>query len=100
MATGGIRALGSIDPRSAYLNQPKQAAAGGDFGKMLASAIDQVDQAQSHRDDLVTEMVRGEAVEVHDIMTAAEEAQLAFDLMLEVRNKLLEGYQEVMRMQV
>lgn len=95
----GIRALGSIDPRSAYLNQP-QPAVKGDFGKVLAGAIEQVNGAQNHRDDLVTGMVRGEAIEVHDIMTAAEEAQLAFDLMLEVRNKLLESYQEVMRMQV
>jgi flagellar hook-basal body complex protein FliE len=99
MATGGIRALGSIDPRTAYLGQPKPAPRGG-FGEALASAIDSVDQAQAHRDDLVASMVRGEALEVHDVMTAAEEAQLAFDLMLEVRNKLLESYQEVMRMQV
>jgi len=99
MAMNGLRALGSISPQTAYLGQANPVTK-GDFGQQLASAIDSVNQAQVRRDDLVEGMVRGEAVEVHDIMTAAEEAQLAFDLMLEVRNKLLESYQEVMRMQV
>lgn len=99
MAMNGIRALGSISPQSAYLGQSKPVTK-GDFGSQLTQAIDSVNQAQVQRDQLVEGMVRGEALEVHDIMSAAEEAQLAFDLMLEVRNKLLEAYQEVMRMQV
>jgi flagellar hook-basal body complex protein FliE len=99
MAIDGLRALGSIDPRTAYLGQAKTPGK-GDFAQQLSSAIESVNQAQTHRDDLVASMVRGDAVEVHEIMTAAEEAHLSFELMLEVRNKLLEGYQEIMRMQV
>lgn len=99
MAINGLRALGSIDPRTAYMGQAKPAPR-GDFAQQLNSAIESVDAAQTRRDDLVASMVRGEAVEVHEIMTAAEEAHLSFNLMLEVRNKLLEGYQEIMRMQV
>lgn len=98
MAIDGVRALGSIDPRSAYRGQVKPA--GADFGQQLGAALERVNESQTQRDDLVASMVRGESVEVHDVMMAAEEAQLAFDLMLEVRNKLLEAYQEVMRMQV
>ena len=45
-------------------------------------------------------MVTGEVTEVHDVMIAAKESQLAFELLVEVRNKLLESYQEIMRMQV
>ena len=99
MSIGGIRALGSVDPRAAYLSQAKSAI-GKDFGEQLNNAIEGVDALQTQRDNMVESMVRGEAIEVHEIMTAAEEAQLAFELMLEVRNKLLEGYQELMRMQV
>ncbi len=66
----------------------------------MYNAIQEVDQLQTRRDDMVQEMVKGERVEVHEIMTAAEEAQLAFELMLEVRNKLLEMYQDITRMQV
>ncbi len=99
MAINGLRALGSIDPRTAYLGQAKPVVK-GDFAKQLSSAVESVNQAQVQRDDLVASMVRGEQVEVHEIMTAAEEAHLSFELMLEVRNKLLEGYQEIMHMQV
>jgi len=99
MAIGSIRSLGSIDPRAVYSGQaPVRPQAS--FAERLNAAVDSVDRAQERRDELVTEMVRGEQVEVHDVMTAAEEAQLAFDLLLEVRNKLLESYQEIMRMQV
>ena len=99
MAIGGIRSLGSIDPRQAYAGQSKPAG-GASFGQTLQNAIREVDDLQTRRDGMVEQMVRGERIEVHEIMTAAQEAQLAFDLMLEVRNKLLEAYQEVMRMQV
>ena len=47
-------------------------------------------------DDLVT----GKAADVHQVMVAVEEAGIALDLMLEVRNRVLEGYQELIRMQV
>ena len=56
--------------------------------------------AQGFRDQMVEGAVTGQVGEVHDVMIAAEEAQLTFELMLEVRNKLLEGYTEIMRMQV
>jgi flagellar hook-basal body complex protein FliE len=99
MTIGGIRALGSIDPRLAYAGQAP-AAPRASFGEQLQAAIRDVDGLQVDRDAMVADMVRGEPVEVHEIMTVAEEAQLAFELMLEVRNKLLEAYQEIMRMQV
>ena len=47
-------------------------------------------------DDLVT----GKAADVHQVMVAVEEAGIALSLMLEVRNRVLEGYQELIRMQV
>jgi len=99
MAVGAIRSLGSIDPRQAYAGQ-SPAAPKQDFGDTLQQAIREVDGLQQRRDTKIEQMVRGESLEVHEIMTAAQEAQLAFELMLEVRNKLLEAYQEVMRMQV
>jgi flagellar hook-basal body complex protein FliE len=49
---------------------------------------------------MVQQMAAGAATEAHDVMIAAEEAQLAFELLLEVRNRLLESYQEIMKMQI
>ncbi len=100
MSIGMIKSLGSINPNAAYgvgkaTGQPVQS-----FANQLQNAIQEVDNLQAGRDQMVEGMVSGEVSEVHDVMIAAKEAQLAFELLLEVRNKLLEGYQEIMRMQV
>jgi flagellar hook-basal body complex protein FliE len=100
LALDTIRSLGSVDPRAAYASQVGKAVGGGSFVDKLHEAIRGVDGLQDKRDDLTASMVRGDQVEVHDVMVGAEEAQLAFELLLEVRNKLLESYQEIMRMQV
>lgn len=100
MAIGGIKNLGSIDPRAAYGGVSPATSPQKPFGDHLLQAIKEVDNLQSDRAGLVEDMVSGRVTEVHDVMIAAEEAQLAFELLLEVRNKLLESYQEIMRMQV
>ncbi len=99
MAVNGIRSLGSIDPRAIYAGQA-QAKPAVSFADQLKSAVQGVQNAQVARDEQVQSMIRGDQIGVEEIMTTAEEAQLSFDLMLEVRNKLLESYQEIMRMQV
>jgi flagellar hook-basal body complex protein FliE len=43
-------------------------------------------------------MVAGEPVDLHEVMISSEEAGIAFDLMMEIRNKLLDAYQEIQRM--
>jgi len=101
MAIGSIKSLGSIDPRAVY------GQVGGDtqalrtsFVDQLKNAVAEVEHLQVQREDMVEQMVTGEVAEVHDVMIAAKESQLAFELLLEIRNKLLESYQEIMRMQV
>lgn len=98
MDVGSIRKLGSIDPQKAYGTTPQNEQAS--FASQLNQALGEVNQLQGTRDQAITSVVSGRASEVHEVMTAAEEAQLAFELLLEVRNKLLESYQELMRMQV
>ena len=103
MSIDALKALGSIDPSRAYdagaVGQVP-ATGRGAFADTLREALRDVDSLQTRRDDMVQSMVRGEVTEVHDVMVAAEEAQLAFELMLEIRNRLLESYQEIMRTQV
>jgi len=74
--------------------------AGASFARTLERALGQVNTAQTERDSRIQGVVSGQVDQVHDVMVAAEEAKLAFDLMLEVRNKLLESYQQIMQMQV
>ena len=102
MAITSVRMPGTIDPRLAYGGAAAvpPATGGASFADALKSAVQSVDRAQTHRNDMVEGAVTGQVGEVHDVMVAAEEAQLAFELMLEVRNRLLESYQQVMQMQM
>ena len=70
------------------------------FGNALQEAFDKVDEAQKVADAQIESFVAGEQENVHEVMIAMNEAKLSFQLMTEVRNRLLETYQELMRMQV
>lgn len=100
MAIGTIKALGSIDPRSAYGAGNATGAPQTSFANQLQNALQEVEGLQVQRDEMVNDMVAGKTTEVHDVMIAAKESQLAFELLMEIRNKLLESYQELMRMTV
>ncbi len=100
MSVGSIKSLGSIDPQVAYGLGNASGVKPTSFANQLQQAINEVDGLQSNRDEMVDSMVSGEVSEVHDVMIAAKESQMAFELLLEIRNKLLESYQEIMRMQV
>jgi len=100
MAIGRIGINGVTDPRQAYGASSIGQSGGPSFLNHLQQAMGKVDQAQSNRDNVVESMVAGEIGEVHDVMIAAEEAQLTIEMMIEVRNKLLESYNSIMQMQV
>ena len=100
MGIGSIKSLGSIDPRAAYGGVNSIQDTRASFAEQLKNAVAEVGDLQTRREDMVERMVTGEVAEVHDVMIAAKESQLAFELLLEIRNKLLEAYQEIMRMQV
>lgn len=71
----------------------------GEFKSMLSSLIDEVDSLQKNADASIKGLVDGEQANIHDIMIQLEEAGVAFDLMMEIRNKLMDAYQQIMRMQ-
>ena len=75
-------------------------AGGAGFGNALQEAFDKVDQAQKVADVQIESFVAGEQENLHEVMIAMNEAKLSFQMMTEVRNRLLETYQELMRMQV
>ncbi len=75
-------------------------APAGDFGDLLKSAIEQVNAIQHESGRLEDSVARGESMNIHQAIITGEKAGLSFNLMMKVRNKLLEAYQEVLRMQV
>lgn len=70
------------------------------FGGMLGQLAQEVSAKQGEARDAVHSLMKGDPVSLHQVMISMEEAGLSFQLMVEVRNKLLEAYQELMRMQI
>jgi flagellar hook-basal body complex protein FliE len=71
-----------------------------DFGTWLSSAIGDVNQQLGRADRAVQSLAAGETQNLHQVMLALEEARIGVQLLVQVRNRLLEAYQEVLRMQV
>lgn len=97
-----IQALGAHDevPGTALPQSHPAAPAGPGFAARVGEGLQAVnDQLLTAQVDL-QRLAAGEATNLHDVMVRLEEARLSLQLMLQVRNRALEAYQEVMRMQV
>jgi len=75
-------------------------AAGGSFRSMLEGMIGRVDQSQAQANQAVESFLTGGNEELHSVALASQRAELQFDLFMQVRNKAVSAYQEIMRMQV
>jgi flagellar hook-basal body complex protein FliE len=73
---------------------------GDSFGNVLGKLISDVNQKQNAANAAVDGLQSGQGVPLHHAVIAMEEANVSFQLMVEVRNKLLDSYQELMRMQI
>ena len=99
----GINAIGARATSLAEsgTDQPDKASgSGGSFGNLIEKTLNETERLQDHADGMVKSLAQGEITDVHEVMLAMSRADLSFRMMLEVRNKLLDAYQEVMRMQV
>ena len=92
----------SLPPISAPdLPRPAQAPGGkGTFQSTLQDAIERVQTVQSDASKTVQKFVTGEAEELHSVALGVQRAELEFELFLQVRNKIVQAYQEIMRMQM
>lgn len=71
-----------------------------DFKTMLANALDTVNAAQKESTLMTHKLITGEVEDLHQVMIAAQKASITLDLTVQVRNKVVEAYQEIMRMQM
>jgi flagellar hook-basal body complex protein FliE len=70
------------------------------FQNVLGNFVNEVSEKQAAAGDAVNGLLSGKNVSLHQAVISMEEASVSFQLMVEVRNKLLDSYQELMRMQV
>ena len=99
---GPLGGLGGVDTGAIKvpIGAPESGGAGGaSFGDTLKQFIGGVSDAQDAAGDLRDRFVRGEGVELHQVMAAGEEAGIQLEMMVELRNKVTEAYRTLVNMQ-
>lgn len=74
-------------------------ATGGSFADLLKKSIGDASDMQTDAKSMIGAFLRGEPVELHQVMAASEEAQISLELLVEIRNKLTDAYRTVMNLQ-
>jgi flagellar hook-basal body complex protein FliE len=96
--TPAISRAGKIDPSTKSADGAK-AAGGSSFGDSLAGLLASVDESAGAANDAVADMISGSG-DVHEAMIALQRAETTLQLTVQVRNKLVQAYQDVMRMPI
>jgi len=97
----GVAGVGAVAP-TAYLapaTSGVSSVAGTAFGDAMSSAIDGVSAAQNQANELAVKAVTGDLTDIHDATIAAARASVTLELVAAVRNKGVEAFTEIMRMQ-
>ena len=106
MSIAPISTFSALPLQSIPTLQPSAGTAGAagaaqpDFGSMVASGLEKLQSVQSTSDNLAVKATTGDLTDVHDYMIAANEASLATQMTVAVRNKAVEAFTEIMRMQM
>lgn len=96
----------NIDAISSFINQPEIQRANQnkspnvDFSDYLKNALDKVNDSQINAENTTMDFITGKSQDIHQVMLASEEAKISLELAVQVRNKLVDAYQEIMRMQL
>lgn len=90
--------MGGLQQSSIIEKQAKPAESS--FGDTIKDAISKVNDGQIKADEFANKLAAGETVEIHQAMIAMQQASTALQFTVQVKNKVVEAYQEIMRMQV
>jgi flagellar hook-basal body complex protein FliE len=99
MALSPIRPCDTPSPSLDEL-QPAQAPSEGGFVKVIDHLLGKASETQARADHAIEDLVLGRTDNLHSVMLAVAQADLAFRTILEIRNRLSDAFQEIMRMQV
>jgi flagellar hook-basal body complex protein FliE len=89
-----------LSPADGKIGPNQTGEVGPSFTDTLAKSIEEVNHLQKEADQAIEKLASGESQSVHGAMLAVTKADTAFRMTMQVRNKIVEAYQEVMRMQV
>ena len=103
---GGMEQRSARQAQREFTGETGGAPAGGTggsgttFASMLTDSLDKVNAYQVQADTAIKELVAGRSKNIHETMLTVERADASLKLMMQVRNKVLDAYREIMRMQV
>ena len=95
MKINGIDGLNSLTEINKGLKNKKD----NSFSELLMGALDKVNQMQVESDQMKKLLAIGEVDNLHDVTIATEKANVAFQVTMSIRSKIVEAYKEIMRMQ-
>ena len=97
----GMQPIGPVSPAAKPAADPAAPGSGqNSFGTVLKDKIQEINKLQLQADKAITGVMLDDSQSIHEAIMALEKANVSFRTMMEVRNKIVEAYQEVMRMQV
>ena len=93
---GPIHQKGAVDKQQGV----KSKEGGPSFKETMQEFLQDINSMQVKAGKSIEKMAAGEITDVHQVMTTVEEAKVAFNMMMEIRNKVMDAYQEVMRIRL
>ena len=99
--SSNLKALQGVGPsKGLSRSSENKGTEGPSFADTLAQSLDKVNKLQKEADVAIQDFATGDTRNIHETMIAVSKADVAFRLTMQVRNKMVEAYQEVMRLQV
>ncbi|NCP04526.1 MAG: flagellar hook-basal body complex protein FliE [Deltaproteobacteria bacterium] len=102
-----MKSIADISPRATPLQglggisrQSGVKSAGSDFAALVKESIASVNRKQAEADQAASALASGQSSNIHEVMIKMEEAEISLRMVVQMRNKVVEAYQEIMRMQV
>jgi len=86
--------------RPDFIGDPAQQSQSSSFGQVLQQSIDQVNRLQLEADAKINDLVTGKQTDIHQTMIAVEKASVSFELLMQIRNKVIAAYDKLMSTQV
>ncbi len=96
----GVRPPGSVTGPAGTGTRRTPVTGGEDFASLVRQQLEKVNAMQSEADHEVRKLLTGESQNLTEVFTAARKAEVAFSLLMEIRNKLVDAYQEIKNLRV
>lgn len=95
-----IRGLGALSTNDLLKNRPTEKSGGSDFADVLKESLEEVNDLQEKGQKAMSDLATGQVKDLHQAAIAIDKAELSMKLMLEVRNKAINAYKEILRTQI